>query len=169
MSDGGPFWEAKFRTRAEIQMQDFAKLQAGWHFGEGEAIDPERMESARRIVTTLKLQGFRKIEAFPGPDGGVGLIAVHGNHVIELFVEPGEKFSISHEEGEIEHESVEHESWTKMREALRRAVRRVWPLSDGYTLSSGAPKLAASPHTSTGIFTVECRSLSASARNAVPG
>lgn len=169
MSDNSGFWEANFKTRAEVQLKDFAKLPAGWHFGEGGPIDAERIDAARRIVTTMRLQGFRKIEAFPGPDGGVGLTAVHGKHIIELFVEPDDTFSITHEEGDVEHESVEHQSWTRMREALRRAVRRVWPLSDGYTRSTGVPKPDVLAPTSTRTYAAECRLLRQSAPSDVPG
>lgn len=145
-------------TEADRQLDEFAALPEGWKYGEGGPIDEALLQSTRRFIRHLALNGFRKIRAFAGADRSVMLNAVHDGHLVEMLFEADGAISVVHEEGSVERDRIERASWAEARAALARAVRSIWPSYNSSIQGTTTRTFSASRHMPTKIYKEACQS-----------
>ncbi|MGH9755072.1 MAG: hypothetical protein ACREA2_20025 [Blastocatellia bacterium] len=66
---------------------EFAKLERGWHYGEGVPADPTALASAFAILENIAARGFEEVNAFPGIEGEVRVTAYAGADYYEFTTE----------------------------------------------------------------------------------
>src|SRR5437870_2555161 len=72
----------------ETKIETFSKLPAGWHYGEGVAPSRRAINAATAWNRILRALGFQHTDAFSGIAGEILVTAYHGDHQIEVVVEP---------------------------------------------------------------------------------
>jgi hypothetical protein len=76
----------------------FRDLPIGWDYGMGGPITEPVIQRALGFNSLLLLLGFSYTDAFPGGGGELVVAAGHGDHYIEVIVEPGgEQISIAYD------------------------------------------------------------------------
>ena len=151
-------WKIDHLSLAERQLHEFRKLPEGWKYGEGGPINEMQIDRALAFLRHLELHGFRKVRAFAASDRSVMLNAVHGEDSLELIFETDGTFSLVHDEGGEEVDRVEHVDWRSVRDAIGRAVRRIWPSFDSSTRATTTPTLKGSHRSHTRTYAAVCQS-----------
>ena len=84
----------------QTQIQSFARLPDGWHFGEGRSATESAVTAALAIDRLLWIGNAHEVETFPGVDGGILLSGYHGAHTLELRCGPSGRIDLLHEVGD---------------------------------------------------------------------
>ena len=82
----------------EEKLNRFGTFQPGWRFGEGAALRPDTLSKARQLHQFGKVLSLAA-DVFPHEDGDVSIMFKSGNQFLEIGCLPGEKFSLTLEEG----------------------------------------------------------------------
>jgi hypothetical protein len=80
-----------------MQIRSFAKLDPGWHYGEGCPAAADAVAAALTIDSLLLESNAHEIEVFPGVDGGILICGYHGDHSLEIRCEPSGRMRFLHE------------------------------------------------------------------------
>lgn len=137
----------KFVSQTSRKIASFAELPVGWHYGEGGPAAPETIQLARILEAHLKMIGFSKTSAFPGPDGDIMVVGYRGPHDLEVIISPVGRFDIVHV---LDRQDCATEEATKIEDAkaaLTRLGKQIWGslgLSMGATSTTSAKSSRAS-------------------------
>lgn len=85
------------------EIEAFAALPDGWHFGDGIGAVAEAVQSALAVNELLARQGARNIEAFPLIEGGVLISGYGGRDTLEVRCQPDGRMDLAHEIADEEH------------------------------------------------------------------
>jgi hypothetical protein len=88
-----------FRETIEL-LDEFAVLPKGWHYGDGDALPSDRIETAKLWITFFKGAGFSRFNAFPGLNNEIRLRVYHTDLMFEVFFETDNSIDIAIERGE---------------------------------------------------------------------
>lgn len=78
-------------------LDEFAKLPAGWHYGEGCAPRFETLKGAREFLSRAVSLGATATNAFPGVDGEIALTFYLGKKYLEVVFELNDTFTVTEE------------------------------------------------------------------------
>lgn len=134
----------------EEKLERFKTLPPGWRFGEGAALRPETLSQARQLHQFGKILSL-DADVFPHEDGDVSIMFKSGNQYLEIGCLPGEKFSLTLEEG-TDHPftlvtETEETSFSRVIEELLTFARSesLWNYCDFFTPPTTATIWADSP------------------------
>ena len=85
-----------------FKIRDFLSIAPGWHYGEGIAPSEKIVNIAEQIAICLIVQGFPKLNAFPGRDGEIQVTAYLGKEYFEFTVENTGKITFIQESSGLE-------------------------------------------------------------------
>lgn len=100
----------------EKKIRSFLSLEQGWHFSEGEAPTPERVENAILMMHDSIGWDF-DIDAFPGIAGQILLAFYYKETYLEFVFENDDKITFLHEE---KNEEVEFKQNLSQLDALQK-------------------------------------------------
>lgn len=72
----------------ERKIQGFKKLENGWHYGEGVALEQSILDNAIALHQEAIRLAFFETDAFPGFNGEVMFTIYFENHYLEFTLEP---------------------------------------------------------------------------------
>jgi len=123
------------------KIQSFAELATSWHYGEGGPVEDDVISTALELEAYLRLLGFSKTDAFPGPDFDVMVVGYRGEHDLEATVRRGGSIDIAHIEGRNEVSFVSVNSIRDAKRAISRLGGEIWQSFDwsmrGTSMSTG--------------------------------
>lgn len=143
-------------SKAE-QIQSFAHLPDGWHYGEGRGATPEALSAALEIDGLL-INRVEEIEVFPAVDGGVMVSGYLDEHNLEVMCAPSGRMDLWHEENNtLVHEQrgistrafvsyLEGLEWTDFSHAYYTDVTLANGLVDSRALPFRSHPVEVSPH-----------------------
>jgi hypothetical protein len=79
------------------KLQEFTRLEAGWHYGRGLQTDQALLRLADWLLRKAFEHGLWRSNAFPATDGGVLLTFTQAGHDIEIRLEVDGLHSYSHQ------------------------------------------------------------------------
>jgi hypothetical protein len=119
----------------ESKLRQFRSLQAGWHYGEGKAIDPASLERALDLYQAAIRLAPYEMDAFPGLNGEVVLTVYREDRCLEFTLEPNGTVTFSYEQGDQEVSYVEGLSLEQARDRIKE-FRQSWLGSDSFTVNT---------------------------------
>jgi len=134
----------------EKKLDQFKTFPPGWRFGEGAALRPETLSQARQLHQFGKILSL-DADVFPHEDGDVSIMFKSGNQYLEIGCLPGEKFSLTLEEGAGHPFTLvtetEETSFSRVIEELLTFARSesLWNYCDSFTPPTTATVWADSP------------------------
>jgi len=124
------------RDRVQRKLSDFAKLEHGWHRGEGEPVSPLIMDAIRKIYRRNLSLGLTNMDAFPGLSGEIMLTIYAKSLYIEVTAEPdGNEIKLSlraEYDGEREEVWPDQRSVAEVQAQIKRVARPSWTTSASY-------------------------------------
>lgn len=85
-------------NKIKLQIKELQKLEAGWDFGEGEAISDEVGEASLEIAETGLTLGL-KADVRPTSEGGITVSLFHIDDFLFIAVKPDGFFDVIYEKG----------------------------------------------------------------------
>jgi hypothetical protein len=132
-SNGTPVQETLF---------SFLGLATGWHFGRGKPPTIQMVMQADMLASLLYGLGARNVEAFPGVDGGLTLLAFSGTYRVEVTINPNFNVDYSVDKDDIE---VASDDGKTILEFVIVAREKAWLSSDFCIQNTTAKNLEGSP------------------------
>lgn len=109
------------------KLKSFARLPAGWHYGEGVTPSERNIHLAGTLLHTAKRLGFGRFNAFPGIEGEVQITIYDGQHFFQFTIEPNGETTVVQE---IDREEVDREEYLSFPDAINKLESFAFELCD---------------------------------------
>jgi hypothetical protein len=124
------------KSRTQAKIAGFRELQVGWHYGEGGPINDAAIARADEVLSFLTLIGLTHTDAFAGAGGEILLTVYHGDHCLEVMIEPDGCFGLTHERAGQEmcdHEAID---LAELKSKLLEVASEIWRSSASFIQST---------------------------------
>lgn len=115
------------------KIESFSKLPIGWHYGDGAIPSARNIRSALSLLTSAKLLGFDRFNAFPGIDGEIQVTVYDGADFYQFTIEPNLELTVVHEHNQDEVFYQERVSIDDALAKLEEFAFQICDLSELYT------------------------------------
>lgn len=114
------------------KINEFMKLEKGWHYSEGIAPSQKIAFKAKALVNE-SLMNMLDVDVFPGVDGEIMVAVYNGNDCMEFTVESDETITFVHEIGGKQTEYLEGLTLKDAFKKITSFCRESWNSSELYT------------------------------------
>jgi hypothetical protein len=113
------------------KVDSFAKLQIGWHFGEGAPPTGRLRKKAIEFLRYAEISGIARANAFPGVAGQIQVTFYHEDSMLELNIEGDGTVTIAEDEKQEQVYFKENASETDARTKLMEFSEKVMTTRNG--------------------------------------
>jgi len=124
------------------KVDSFAKLQIGWHFGEGAPLTERLRKKAIEFLRYAEISGIARANAFPGVAGQIQVTFYYEDSMLELNIEGDGTVTIAEDEKQEQVYFKENASETDARTKLTEFSEKVWNFSELFIESITIPNEA---------------------------